>query len=250
MMKQQMQIGELADRTGVSTRTIRYYIQEGLLPAPETQGKYTTYDEEYIYRLELIQLLKDAYLPLKEIRDKIAGLSLREVRELIEQMRASSGQEPMYGINAAFNMPPPGLILPAENLESEPPDWEVLERRTFERRIEPRPEADTEIEEDFIEPPALIRESRRMPSPKSVNEEDDAAAYLAKLRERQNLNRPAPAPRQQPMLYQEQAVDRMQGESWQRIEIAPGIELHVRQPLHQKDEFRLKKLIEFAKKLF
>ena len=236
MMKQQMQIGELADRTGVSTRTIRYYIQEGLLPAPETQGKYTTYDEEYVYRLELIQLLKDAYLPLKEIRDKIAGLSLSEVRGLIEQMRALLNQ---------------GTVVHSESLFAEaPPDWLELEERTYSRRIEPRPEAEAEPEEDITEPPLRISESRQMPSPKSVSEEDDAAAYLAKLRDRQNLNRPAPARRQPPMLFQEQADARTQGENWQRIEIAPGIELHVRQPLHQKDEFRLKKLIEFARHLF
>ncbi|NMC55580.1 MAG: MerR family transcriptional regulator [Chloroflexi bacterium] len=238
MMKQQMQIGELADRTGVSTRTIRYYIQEGLLPAPETQGKYTTYDEEYVYRLELIQLLKDAYLPLKEIRDKIAGLSLSEVRGLIAQMRAQG-------------LPNQGTVVHSESLFAEAPsDWLELEERTYSRMIEPRPEAEAEPEEDITEPPPRISESRQMPSPKSVSEEDDAAAYLAKLRDRQNLNRPAPASRRPPMLFQEQADARTQGENWQRIEIAPGIELHVRQPLHQKDEFRLKKLIEFARHLF
>lgn len=248
MMKQQMQIGELADRTGVSTRTIRYYIQEGLLPAPETQGKYTTYDEEYVYRLELIQLLKDAYLPLKEIRDKIAGLSLSEVRGLIEQMRPGSGQEPIYSRNVMSDMAPPRMESPEENLISEPPDWGVVENRAMPSMAAPGEE--NQEAEELLDPFDRPRDSRRMPSPKSVSEEDDAAAYLAKLRDRQNLNRPAPARRQPPMLFQEQADVRTQGENWQRIEIAPGIELHVRQPLHQKDEFRLKKLIEFARHLF
>lgn len=260
MMKQQMQIGELADLTGVSTRTIRYYIQEGLLPAPESQGKYTTYDEEYIYRLELIQLLKEAFLPLKEIRDKIAGLNLWEVRGLIAQMRARSDQNPIYSSDVMFNMAPPSLRLPDEPLVSEQQDWELNEHLSFARMIEPRPEVETEeeaVEEEeqeeeqgFEDPLMRPLESRKMPSPKSVKEDDDAAAYLARLRERQNLTPPIPASHARRAPFQSPPETPLPGENWQRIEIAPGIELHVRQPLHQKDEFRLKKLIEFAKNLF
>jgi Ca-activated chloride channel family protein len=61
-------ISELADLTGVSTRTIRYYIEEGLLPAPEIEGRYAVFNEGYVYRLKLIKYLKDAFLPLREIR--------------------------------------------------------------------------------------------------------------------------------------------------------------------------------------
>ncbi|HZW02420.1 MAG TPA: MerR family transcriptional regulator, partial [Anaerolineaceae bacterium] len=55
-------IHELADLAGVSIRTIRYYINEGLLPAPDARGRYSTYREEYLDRLRLIRKLKDAFL--------------------------------------------------------------------------------------------------------------------------------------------------------------------------------------------
>ncbi len=61
-------INELAKRAKTTVRTIRYYTSEGLLPQPETDGKYAYYDENHLRRLELILRLKEAFLPLKEIR--------------------------------------------------------------------------------------------------------------------------------------------------------------------------------------
>lgn len=83
MLQIEFLIGDLAQRAGVSVRTIRYYINEGLLPPPEVKGRYTYYSENYLYRLELIHRLKDAFLPLKEIRQRMLSLTDEEVRELV-----------------------------------------------------------------------------------------------------------------------------------------------------------------------
>ncbi len=40
------------------------------------------------------------------------------------------------------------------------------------------------------------------------------------------------------------------GESWERVPLAPGIELHIRQPLSSTDEKNIKTLVETAKQLF
>jgi DNA-binding transcriptional MerR regulator len=90
-------IHELAKMAGVSVRTIRYYIDKGLLPAPETKGRYATYNQEYLDRLELILRLKDAFLPLKEIRQQIANLNAKDVRDLLVKMdeeRTTAKQPP------------------------------------------------------------------------------------------------------------------------------------------------------------
>jgi DNA-binding transcriptional MerR regulator len=76
-------ISELADLTGVSTRTIRYYIEEGLLPSPAIQGKYAVFDDEYVERLKLIKYLKDAYLPLREIKLRMDQWDIAEIRRLV-----------------------------------------------------------------------------------------------------------------------------------------------------------------------
>ena len=81
-----MLIGELARRANVSVRTIRFYIAEGLLPAPQTRGRFTSYDEDALLRLQAIRYFKEAFLPLREIRDRLEGLTTAEVRALLEEL--------------------------------------------------------------------------------------------------------------------------------------------------------------------
>lgn len=65
-----MRIGELARRTGVSPRSLRYYEQRGLLHARRTANGYRTYDEPAVNRV-------------KTIADLLArGLTVEEVRQL------------------------------------------------------------------------------------------------------------------------------------------------------------------------
>lgn len=79
----QMTLSELVERAGVSVRTVRYYITEGLLPPPITTGPGSSYGPGHLLRLHLIQRLKDAYLPLKEIRRRLAGLDDADVRAIL-----------------------------------------------------------------------------------------------------------------------------------------------------------------------
>ena len=67
-----MGIAELARRAGVTPRTIRYYVAEGLLPPPGGRGQRRAYGRAHLERLETIRQLKVAYLPLHEIRRRLA----------------------------------------------------------------------------------------------------------------------------------------------------------------------------------
>ncbi len=63
-----MRIGELANRTGFTTKTIRYYEDLGLLPRPARQANgYRDYGEEAVGHLEFIADGRAAGLTLKEI---------------------------------------------------------------------------------------------------------------------------------------------------------------------------------------
>lgn len=64
-------IAELAQRAGVTPRTIRYYVAEGLLPPPGGRGQRRSYGQEHVRRLDTIRRLKAAYLPLQEIRRRL-----------------------------------------------------------------------------------------------------------------------------------------------------------------------------------
>jgi DNA-binding transcriptional MerR regulator len=70
-----MQIGEVADRTGLSLRTIRYYEEVGLVrPSSRTQGGFRLYTEPDIARLNLVKRMKPLGFTLDEARDLLAVL--------------------------------------------------------------------------------------------------------------------------------------------------------------------------------
>lgn len=63
-----MRIGELAERAGTSTRTLRYYESRGLLPARRAGNGYRTYDEDDLRLLRQIRMLQDFGFELEETR--------------------------------------------------------------------------------------------------------------------------------------------------------------------------------------
>ncbi|MBM2616163.1 MerR family transcriptional regulator [Actinoplanes sp. LDG1-06] len=64
-----MRIGELAQATGVSTRALRYYDQQGLLPTTRSPNGYRTYTPQAVDIVAFIQDLYRAGLPSEIIRD-------------------------------------------------------------------------------------------------------------------------------------------------------------------------------------
>jgi DNA-binding transcriptional MerR regulator len=76
-------IGELARLAGVTPRTIRYYVSEGLLPPPTMRGTYAHYGGEHLRLLRLIARLKEAYLPLSAIHGRLATMSAAEAERLL-----------------------------------------------------------------------------------------------------------------------------------------------------------------------
>jgi DNA-binding transcriptional MerR regulator len=71
-----MRIGELAARSGVTVRTVRYYVEEGLLPEPPLRGKYGDFDESYVQRIQLIRRLKEERLSITDIRQRLVQMGL------------------------------------------------------------------------------------------------------------------------------------------------------------------------------
>ena len=65
-------IAELAELGGVSRRTVRYYVQEGLLPAPLGVGRGHHYAREHLERLLEVKALQEQGRSLAEIREVLA----------------------------------------------------------------------------------------------------------------------------------------------------------------------------------
>lgn len=64
-------VSELAEKAGVTKRTIHYYISKGLLLPPEGSGVNSVYNDEHLNRLLLIKKLQSEYMPLNKIREYI-----------------------------------------------------------------------------------------------------------------------------------------------------------------------------------
>jgi DNA-binding transcriptional MerR regulator len=84
-------IGEVAERVGVTTRTIRYYEELGLLgtAAGRSKGAHRLYDDADISRLEEVIRLRD-----------LLGLSLEELVALTEAEEARAGLRDQWAESA------------------------------------------------------------------------------------------------------------------------------------------------------
>ncbi|MFF0157904.1 MerR family transcriptional regulator [Streptomyces sp. NPDC005263] len=97
-------IGELAERAGVTVKTVRFYSDRGLLPeASRSGGGHRRYGPEALERLRLIRSLRALDLPLPEVRrvledEGAAGGVLEDavasrLRELGSELRALRWRE-------------------------------------------------------------------------------------------------------------------------------------------------------------
>lgn len=64
-------LAELAERSGVATRNIRFYTTEGLLAAPGKQGREAVYTSQHLVTLELIRELQGHGFGLAAIREHL-----------------------------------------------------------------------------------------------------------------------------------------------------------------------------------
>jgi len=99
-----LQIGEVADRTGVTQRTLRFYEERGLLKPPtRMEGGFRLYSEDDVARVEQIKQLQS-----------LLGLTLAEIKEMVE------AEEVREELRATYR-----------------PDLEVGERiKRYQKRIE------------------------------------------------------------------------------------------------------------------
>ena len=84
---------DLADATGVEPRTIRSYVEKGIVPGPDSLGRGARYPRESLDRLKVLQLLRDADrdISLDQARlllQRLTPSQLRNVAEGTERIAA------------------------------------------------------------------------------------------------------------------------------------------------------------------
>jgi DNA-binding transcriptional MerR regulator len=64
----ELTVDELAARTGMTVRTLRFYASEGLLPPPQRRGRVAYYDARHRMRLDLVRTLQEHGYTLSAIQ--------------------------------------------------------------------------------------------------------------------------------------------------------------------------------------
>lgn len=96
-----MQIGTIAEKSGVPPKTIRYYESIGLIrPAPRTEGGYRDFDDKDLQTLRFIQRARSLGFSVKDVDNLLAlwhdqnrssaevkGLAERHVRRIDAKIR-------------------------------------------------------------------------------------------------------------------------------------------------------------------
>jgi MerR family transcriptional regulator, copper efflux regulator len=76
MREDLMQIGTVAERIGLSLRTIRYYEEVGLVvPAGRSPGGFRLYSDDNVAQLRLIMRMKPLDFSLEQMRDLLDAVA-------------------------------------------------------------------------------------------------------------------------------------------------------------------------------
>ena len=182
-----LDLAQLATRAGVSIRTVRYYIQQGLLPSPEARGPGAHYTEEHLERLQLIKRLQRDHLPLAEIRRILENWST-EGKKWGVPASPKTARDYIRRVLGKAPEQPPG---------DDDDDFTVMSRS--------------------VTTPNILRESHA----------DFDASF---------------APAQTP-------PNPLARSQWERVSLAPDIELHIRRPLSRELNKKLASLLEAAREI-
>ena len=225
-------IGELARAAQVTPRTIRYYTAEGLLPPPDTRGRYALYGEDHLRRLQLIARLKDAYLPLSEIRARLEQLTAGQVQQVLADYHEAPVEESPGSATAYLaqllshpatphKAPQPRGSAPLDFA----PATTATAPATFQVGQAPPGAQPPALQLGPVEPSA-----DHLPTPTPMD---------STLRSKSAI----PGRESEPSVSQA-------GEIWRRIILAPGVELHVLEPASPTLRGHVERLIAHALGLF
>lgn len=217
---------ELADLAGVTPRTVRYYLAQGLLPAVGQSGPGAKYDDGHLARLRLIRRLQGEHLSLAEIRRRLDGLGEDEIRELA---RTGEPEPPTGSALEYLQSVLRGPILarrpsaPGHRVEAPPPQFSMSAEApaAAESRYDPM------TVPEFTPPGVVEAPAPHAPPPGWSPPSIVPPSFLP--------SSPEPAP--------------MERSQWDRLALSPDVELHIRRPLGRVQQKQVDRLIAIAREL-
>ncbi|HEX2915657.1 MAG TPA: MerR family transcriptional regulator [Chloroflexia bacterium] len=274
MEQKSYSLKELCQVAGVTERTVRYYIKEGLLPPPTGAGPFSRYSYEHYLRLSLIRRLKDEFLPLSEIKNLLDGKNVEELDSLarrnglldekpesnqpfkdenrlesflqpdqassLRQQLAGSSPPVMsssvseVGADYKFEMSEPDMpLFSVADMDEEEPDFPVQAAPIYPASAPPRPVPSAPA---GFQPP-MFRQS--------LSRSEERVAPEPRMMAMKSSMPPAPPAFKQNAPETEQPI----GQQWERIVIAPGVELHVERSVAREQRGAIMGLLQLARQL-
>jgi len=228
---------DLAKLAGVSPRTVRYYVAQGLLPSPGQVGPGTRYTDAHLNRLRLIRRLQREHLPLAEIRSQLAKLDDETIAEL-EAAESEDETEPgpetdtnaLDYVRMVLGQPTgPDTHSDAAGVLARrgPAFFAVPVHRSspFALRAMTVPAVDQSTPGAPPKPGAPAMSAPQTAETPSTSE---------------TAQRPA---------SEATATATPERSQWDRVSLAPDIELHIRRPLSRLQNKRVDRLIAIAREL-
>jgi DNA-binding transcriptional MerR regulator len=232
-------IGDLAALAGTTARTIRYYVAQGLLPAPVGVGPGAHYTNGHLARLRLIRRLQRQHQPLSEIRQRLASLGEDQIAALLaeadrpEPAPADSALDyvrsilgsPSSRVTETFPLPTRASLAPTP-----PPVTAVAPEMAAPPSRQPAPGG----------PPGPARLLRAFAAPRPK----EAPAASSTHPDVATIAAEAMAPYDVP----EAGPGELRSQ-WDRVALTPNIEIHVRRPLSRLENRRVERLITIARQV-
>lgn len=211
-------LSELAELGDVTSRTVRYYVQAGLLPSPGS-GPKARYGRQHLMRIRLIKQLQRRDIPLAKIRAVLEGLDDEGVEQQLASLQAPSDYGTLGRAALGRDSPDPATASTAA------PAVDYIRAV-----LEGRPGLPAPAARYAMPPPAQRLADQTLADP------GPPAPGLATA--------PAPAPATTPLPAQ------MTRSQWERLPLSSDVELHIRRPLSRHQNKQVDRLIDFATELF
>jgi DNA-binding transcriptional MerR regulator len=140
-------------------RTIRYYMTEGLVQTPEErQGTASVFGYLNLLQLLTVKKLQADHLPIRKIRELVAGKNEQEL-EMMLGVRGASGKKTeakRYLETLLSSAPSQPLMETAAAAPSPPPPQAAAQTHSWQR-VEIEPGLELHIRSDYAPPPTTAR---------------------------------------------------------------------------------------------
>ena len=140
-------------------RTIRYYLAEGLIQTPEErQGTASVFNYLNLLQLLTVKKLQAEHLPIRKIRELVAGKSEQELETLLGVRGPSGKKTEAKRYLESLLAPAPSASLmdaaapPAQHVDASPHSWQ---------RVEIEPGLELHVRSDYA-PPATTGKTRSL----------------------------------------------------------------------------------------